>query len=89
VRISTEVGAFCVEPAVEWRPGDAFEQLAAALRLLVRATSTTGDAMERAQGIGAAIAAQWDDRAYFVEVWPLGGDGFAQVFQPFGVPRNR
>jgi hypothetical protein len=25
---------------------------------------------------------------HFVEVWQDGASGFAQVFQPFGVPRN-
>lgn len=47
------------------------------------------DSMAVAQRIGERIAKQWPDRAYFVEVWQDGREGFAQVFQPFGVPRNR
>jgi hypothetical protein len=47
------------------------------------------DAMAACRAVAARIADIWPDRAYFVEVWQEGREGFAQVFQPFGVPRNR
>lgn len=56
------------------------------LAVLVAAIAT---AIEQAQLIGLAMRVIWPDRAYFVEVWQEGRRGFAQVFQPFGVPRNR
>jgi hypothetical protein len=46
------------------------------------------DPMATAREIGKRISTEWPDRAYFVEVWQQGREGFAQVFQPFGVPRN-
>jgi hypothetical protein len=46
------------------------------------------DAMDAARRIMRHIVKAWPDRAYFVEVWQEGREGFAQVFQPFGVPRN-
>ena len=47
------------------------------------------DAMAACRAVAARIADVWPDRAYFVEVWQEGREGFAQVFQPFGLPRNR
>lgn len=47
------------------------------------------DSMVAARKVAGLIAEAWPDRAYFVEVWQEGREGFAQVFQPFGVPRNR
>jgi hypothetical protein len=47
------------------------------------------DSMAVCERIGDAISEVFPDRAYFVEVWQNGRRGFAQVFQPFGVPRNR
>jgi len=47
------------------------------------------DVMAAARAVGEQIAAEWPDRAYFIEVWQDGREGFAQVFQPFGVPRNQ
>lgn len=47
------------------------------------------DSMSIAKALGEEIAKRWPDRAYFVEVWQDGREGFAQVFQPFGLPRNR
>lgn len=47
------------------------------------------DQMAAARRVGERIAKRWPDRAYFVEVWQDGSEGFAQVFQPFGLPRNR
>lgn len=91
VRVSVETATGCLEPAVEWRFGDSFEALAERLETLAKHIASRFpdcDTMTRAQLLGDRIAKQWPDRAYFVEVWSVGRRGFAQVFQPFGLPRN-
>lgn len=47
------------------------------------------DPMDSAKNVASVIRRRFPDRAYFVETWGGGYRGFAQVFQPFGVPRNR
>jgi hypothetical protein len=83
-------GAF-VEPGVEFRDGDSFRELEHALYcLMVDGDPGHGEhSPERiAAPIEAAIKERWPDRAYFVEVHDSKG-GWVQIFQPFGVPRNR
>ncbi len=88
VRATVERGAFTCEPAVEYRDGDDFDAVVVELRALADAIYESDDAMRAARAVGAAIGARWTDRAYFVEVWAGDDRGFAQVFQPFGVPRD-
>jgi hypothetical protein len=89
VRVTSEHDGWTCEPAVEYRDGDSFSGLAAALKQLMEGVTWTSDAIARARVIAKLIEIRWPDRAYFVEVWQDGQEGFAQVFQPFGVPRNR
>lgn len=94
VRTTVTEHGYTLEPAVEWRDGDSFahivELLAAIAGAVAGASRHVGDdAMECAIDLGGTIAVRWPDRAYFVEVWQEGQSGFAQVFQPFGIPRNR
>jgi hypothetical protein len=97
VRVTVELDGWTVEPAVEYRAGDDFATAAAvlsgaviAVHAMARIESRMVEVgqMELAERIGAQMARLWPDRAYFVEVWQHGAEGFAQVFQPFGVPRN-
>lgn len=97
VRVTITFGRFTYEPAIEYRDGDNFDELAAILEGCALHASLEGnhwerksrDAMDAAKIVGGFIARGWPDRAYFVEAWEEGKRGFAQVFQPFGVPRNR
>jgi hypothetical protein len=91
VRITLDWYGFTIEPAVEYRDGDSFGFLAAQLKCGVKdyGWDKSHDPMEVAMTVARGIEVSWPDRAYFVEVWQEGAEGFAQVFQPFGVPRNR
>lgn len=90
VRVTLERDGFTMEPAVEYRDGDDFEELAAALEWAAVTNIWPGDSqMKSAKNVAKAIVARWPDRAYFVEVWQHGKRGFAQCVQPFGFPRNR
>lgn len=89
VRVTVEHSGWTIEPAVEWREGDAFADVAEWLELCATLQgSSDRDMMATAHLIGRRIAEYWPGRAYFVEVWQSGSRGFAQTFQPFGVPRN-
>jgi hypothetical protein len=90
VRATLEFDGFTYEPAVEYR-GDDFDNVVLQLRALAKIVGYVHegtDPMLRAQAIGDLLARRWPDRAYFVEVWQNGTEGFAQVFQPWGCPRN-
>lgn len=93
VRCSIHVGNFTIEPAVEWRWTDSFYDMTNQLDSLARtiAVSSRGerDPMSLAAEIGNAISGTWPGRAYFCECWDETQPGFAQVFQPYGIPRNR
>lgn len=92
VRVTCQWRDCTVEPAVEYRDGDDFADVAALLKNVVQGQCDVpdrfADEMMIARILGACIGGMWPDRAYFVEVWQDGKEGFAQVFQPFGVPRN-
>ena len=93
VRTTVEANGFTLEPAIEWRDGDVFEVDERIIRgLACDATRglvvSTPDAADVAETCARLLAARWPDRAYFVEVWQDGKSGFAQIFQPFGLPRN-
>lgn len=87
VRVTVEHGGWTIDPAVEWREGDAFADVAAKLEMCVLMRDDR-DAMAMAHFVGRRIVELWPGRAYFVECWQSGSHGFAQTFQPFGVPRN-
>lgn len=90
-RCTVEAHGYTLEPAVEWRPGDDFADVVSALSDIARHVAkihTATDAEVVSERMATLIARQWPDRAYFVEVWQDGVAGFAQIFQPFGVPRN-
>jgi hypothetical protein len=91
VRVTIDFGGYTYEPAVEWRDGDGFYEMTERLDAIARDPDrpTRGsDSMEQAELIGLALRGTWPDRAYFVEVWHGEKNGFAQIYQPFGVPRN-
>ena len=79
-----------VEPGVEYRPGDSFAGMSEQLAQLLFACDPGDehDPEKIALPVEAAIQLTWPDRAYFVEVHDVSG-GWIQIFQPFGVPRNR
>jgi hypothetical protein len=91
VRASVVRGPFSFEVAIEHRKGDDFEALTEMLEglALTAATNEHANAMEAARAFGANARFVWGDRAWFVEAWKEGARGFAQIFQPFGIPRNR
>lgn len=98
VRVTREVSGFTLEPAVEYRDGDDYHAITqkpyaicdGIVRGLRQPMPRNGlDAMDVAKSVADTIATGWPGRAYFVEVWQDGTEGFAQVFQPFGLPRNR
>lgn len=88
LHITREVHGYKVEPGVEYRDGDDIEYIGQELWHIVK-DWTGADQMLAARAVGQGIAHRWPDRAYFVEVWKDGSIVMAQVFQPFGVPRNR
>lgn len=90
LRCSVTVGGVTVEPGIEWREGDNrtvtlqwLEHIASIIAL----RSADGDPMEVARSREPQFAALWPGRAWFVEVH--NGEAWTQIFQPFGVPRNR
>lgn len=88
VRTSIECLEFTLEPAVEYRDGDVFDVVVHDLERCASDLSSAVDPMKAADLVMSRIKKRWPDRAYFVEVWRTGKTGFAQIFQPFGVPRN-
>ncbi len=88
VRHCNRVG-LTVEPGLEYRPGDDFDFLTGLLYDICFYADTEHNRatpMELAEGVAARIADVYPDRAYFVEAHDE--DGWIQIFQPFGVPRN-
>ena len=86
------VGAV-IDIGVEWRPGDSDlglgELLLRADRVLEDTASRGRDATSIALYVESLIIECWPDRAYFVEAWTGNeSDGFIQIFQPYGIPRN-
>lgn len=91
VRTTAGYNGFTLEPAVEYRDGDDFRALTYELTKIAidAANQSVDDQMHCARWAGERIAKQWPDRAYFIEVWQEGREGFAQIVQPYGFPRNR
>jgi hypothetical protein len=90
IRTTVGYAGFTVEPGIEYRSADDFDYVVQELGHVVRdwCRETRGPIIN-AESIGKGLAHRWPDRAYFVEVWQTGRNGWAQVFQPYGVPRNR
>lgn len=91
VRVSVERGPLSFEPGIEYREGDSYDSMAELLEGLAFAAATNehGSAMDAARAFGENVKYLWPDRAWFVEVWKHGERGFVQMYQPFGIPRNR
>jgi hypothetical protein len=87
-RATINRGEFTHEPAVEFHGGDDYDDVVAKLEACAE-IEIPPDPIAASLEIGAAIAALWPGRAYFVESWQTGRRGFAQVFQPYGLPRNQ
>lgn len=81
-----------VEVGLELRPGDSWADLVTGLRALMEGWTdglpNLGDIVRVGEEVEALIRLAWPDRAYFVEVWPPGDDGWVQIFQPYGLPRD-
>lgn len=77
-----------VEPGVEFRPADNFNEMTQRLYdVCYQADRRHPLPMpEHAEEVARLIQLAWPDRAYFVEVH--GDAGWIQIFQPFGIPRN-
>jgi hypothetical protein len=73
-------------------PGDA-EVDRVVLREILRRVDDANpeaDADTMAELVKAALVDSWPSRAYFIESWfSKAEDDWIQIFQPFGVPRNR
>lgn len=83
-----ERAGWVVEPGVEFRDGDSFEQMRSDLYQCCYTADVNGHytLVGMAEAVGYLIELNWPGRAYFVEVH--GPEGWIQIFQPFGVPRN-
>lgn len=88
VRCSVLRGDWIIEPGLEWREGDNFDDLSSRLRCLVADMPVNGDPMEAARRSEPTFQAMWPGRAFFVEVHDAHGDRWTQIFQPYGVPRR-
>lgn len=91
LRCSVTVGEYTVEPGLEWRDGDNRLAMLAQLDRIAASIarwSAAGEPMEVARSREPQFAALWPGRAWFVEVHSADG-AWTQIFQPFGVPRNR
>lgn len=82
-------GGLTVEPGLEWRDGEALDQLSnALLDVVAEASLDVAGYRDLNTAVRAAIELAWPDRAWFVEIH--GSDGsWTQQFQPFGMPRSR
>jgi hypothetical protein len=75
---------------VELRDGDHFASMRNNIRRVVGFALSESPVVEEkalAECLEVILRERWPDRAYFIEV---GNDreGFIQIFQPFGVPRD-
>jgi hypothetical protein len=90
-RAVVQCGQLDVVAGLEYRHGDRFVHLRDELRSLLRHVSMClGDRADEellAKGVEMAIRGRWPERAYFIECGD-DEDGWIQIFQPFGVPRN-
>lgn len=79
-----------VEPGVEYREGDDFQTMTGLLNyeMFKADDEIESDPVKVAVALEERIKARWPDRAYFVEVHDRYGN-WIQVFQPFGLPRNK
>lgn len=85
------VGGAFVEPGIELRDGDVFRDIEGELLTMLFETDPGRDEHDPrriADPLEQRIRERWPDRAYFIEVHDPRG-GWLQIFQPFGVPRNR
>jgi len=92
IRTSITTELWCLEPAIEYREGDSYEALMHHLDLMARhvgASESNTNVVQVAREMAGHIKQWQPDRAYFVEVWPVEGPGFCQVYQPYGIPRWR
>lgn len=86
--------AWTCEPGLELRDGDKFRSVMRDLHEVATAAvldAPADDPFARAQHVALRVREVWPDRAYFVEMHQCVGPhaGWVQIFQPFGVPRNR
>lgn len=92
VRCSATRGAWTVEPGLEWREGDDFDELTDALRTLADMVAIcverTDDPFEPCRTLENTFAHDWPGRAFFIEVHDTDGR-WTQTYQPYGVPMNR
>lgn len=73
------------EVGLELRGDDIYEILLGNLERLI---SHHKEPLAAAEEIEREIKAVWPDRAYFIEIWNEGQNGWIQIFVPFGLPRR-
>ena len=88
VRTTINRNGFTFEPGLELRAGDDCEALQTHLRLICHSTMHDYPTSRSVEAVADGIAKSWPERAYFIEVFSHDGSWF-QVFQPYGLPRNR
>lgn len=81
-----------IELGVEMRAGEEWLDLVTGLRQLVEGwvdgEQHTVGVVRVAEEIEVLLRLAHPDRAYFIEVWPDCGEGWVQIFQPYGIPRD-
>ena len=85
----SEKTGLTIEPGVEFREGDTFADVTQDLYSCCFQADLAGVYTPIAMAIEVArlIELKWPGRAYFVEAHSP--DGWIQIFQPFGIPRNK
>lgn len=89
VRVSYMRAGFEVHPGVELCDGDSVDAMMDLLGAFAEAAHRTQGPhhVHVTQHMEALIAKEWPERAYFIETESARGG--VQVYQPFGMPRNR
>lgn len=92
-RCSSTTADFEVDAGIEMRTGDDAElmaaQLSAVALTVARRAQSVADVVRSSEAVAPIFEATWPGRAYFVEIHDARSRAWTQVFQPFGVPRNR
>lgn len=75
---------------LEWR-GEYVDDLRRSMRIAMDYAlrhKLFDDDMKITEGVEAALLELWPGRAYFIEVSHDPDEGWVQVFQPYGVPKE-
>jgi len=91
VRAVVTVGTTEIILGLEFRPGDEYKPLRAAMRFRMRRVQAGYPLAEDdllAELIESSVTERWPDRAYFIEVSSEPDEGWVQIFDPKGFVRR-